>query len=67
MRVVIINGSPRTRQYSNTDKIIKAFVKGLETGETTYELYSLSSRKEWDSSRSISYKREDYLCLTDVC
>ena len=51
MKVVIINGSPRARQYSNTDKIIKAFVKGLEAEGTAYELYSLSNRNEWNPAR----------------
>ncbi len=51
MNVVIINGSPRTRQYSNTDKILQAFIKGYETEGNTYELYSLSSRKEWNDAR----------------
>lgn len=45
--VVIINGSPRTRQHSNTDKIIQSFVKGFDETGLTYDLYSLSSRKEW--------------------
>ncbi|MBR5083351.1 MAG: flavodoxin family protein [Prevotella sp.] len=48
--VVIINGSPRTRKHSNTDKIIQSFAKGLEENDITYELYSLSSRKEWDAA-----------------
>ena len=51
MHVVIINGSPRTPEYSNTAKILQSFVKGLDKEGATYELYSLSSRKEWDSAR----------------
>lgn len=51
MNVVIINGSPRARQYSNTDKIIQAFVKGLEAEGHTYTLYALSSRHEWSVAR----------------
>ena len=38
MHVVIINGSPRVKKFSNTDKIIQAFVQGLQEGEATYEL-----------------------------
>ena len=51
MNVIIINGSPRARQYSNTDKIIQAFVKGLEAEGHTYTLYALSSRHEWSAAR----------------
>ena len=49
--VVIINGSPRTKKFSNTNKILQSFIKGLEEAGATYELYSLSSRSEWDSAR----------------
>jgi hypothetical protein len=51
MHVVIINGSPRVQKYSNTDKIIRSFGKGLQESGATYELYSLSDRKEWDAAR----------------
>lgn len=51
MHVVIINGSPRTYEYSNTAKILHSFVKGLEKANASYELYSLSNIKEWDSAR----------------
>ena len=51
MHVVIINGSPRVQKYSNTDKIIQSFGKGLQESGSTYELYSLSNRKEWDAAR----------------
>lgn len=51
MHVVIINGSPRPREFSNTAKILKSFVKGLEKGGANYELYSLSNLREWDSAR----------------
>ena len=49
--VVIINGSPRTKKFSNTNKILQSFIKGLEEAGATYELYSLSNRSEWDSAR----------------
>lgn len=52
MHVVIINGSPRTHEFSNTAKIIHSFVKGLERENATYVLYSLSNLKEWDSARN---------------
>lgn len=55
MHVVIINGSPRTKKYSNTDKIIQTFGKGMIQSGATYELYSLSDRKEWEAAREAFY------------
>ena len=49
--IVIINGSPRARKLSNTDKILQSFTKGLEEAKATYELYSLSNRSEWETAR----------------
>lgn len=51
MQVVIINGSPRSFQFSNTAKILRAFIKGYEAEGNTCELYSLSNRREWDAAR----------------
>lgn len=51
MHVVIINGSPRTRELSNTAIILQPFVKGLEKENVTCELYSLSNPGEWSSAR----------------
>ena len=51
MHIVIINGSPRVKKFSNTDKMIQSFATGLEEDGSTYELYSLSDRKEWDAAR----------------
>lgn len=48
MHVVIINGSPRVQKYSNTDKIIAAFAKGLSEKGNTFETYAISNRKTWD-------------------
>ena len=49
MHVLIINGSPRTQKLSNTDKIIHSLIKGMEQDDKdlTYELYSVSDRKQW--------------------
>lgn len=58
MHVVIINGSPRTRQYSNTAKIIRAFVKGLEESGSTSETYCLSSPKDWCAAREAYLSNE---------
>ena len=57
--LVIINGSPRVEKFSNTDKIIHSFVKGLEEAGITWELHHLSNRKEWDAAREafLTYER----------
>ena len=49
--VVIINGSPRIKKNSNTNKIIQAFAEGLEKAGITHKLYSLSNHAEWDEAR----------------
>ena len=49
--VVIINGSPRVKKNSNTNKIIQAFAEGLEKAGFTHKLYSLSNHAEWDEAR----------------
>ena len=38
-------------KFSNTDKIIHSFVKGLDEADITWELHNLSNRKEWDAAR----------------
>lgn len=48
MHLVIINGSPRVKKYSNTDKIITSFAKGFCENGNTYELYTISDRSEWE-------------------
>ena len=55
MHVVVMNGSPRAKKYSNTDKIIEAFGKGLMKSGSTYELYTLSDKKVWDAAREAFY------------
>ena len=47
MHIVIINGSPRVEKYSNTDKIIGAFAKGLINQGVTCEKYAISDRNTW--------------------
>ncbi len=49
--VIIINGSPRVKKNSNTNKIIQAFAEGLEEAGITHKLYSLSNHAEWDEAR----------------
>ena len=59
--LVIINGSPRVAKFSNTDKIIHSFVKGLEETGITWELHNLSNRKEWDAAREAFLSHERLL------
>ena len=47
MHVVIINGSPRIARYSNTDKIVGAFERGLVNQGVTCERYAISDRNSW--------------------
>ncbi len=56
--LVIINGSPRVAKFSNTDKIIHSFAKGLEEAGVTWELHNLSNRKEWDAAREAFINNE---------
>ena len=50
-RVLILNGSPRIKKNSNTNKIMDAFGEGLQQAGTCYDVYSLSNRSEWDAAR----------------
>ena len=59
--LVIINGSPRVAKFSNTDKIIHSFVKGLEGTGITWELHNLSNRNEWDAAREAFLSHERIL------
>lgn len=59
--LVIINGSPRVAKFSNTDKIIHSFVKGLEETGITWELHNLSNRMEWDAAREAFLTHEHIL------
>lgn len=51
MHVIIFNGSPRVQKFSNTDKIISSFAEGFCERGNTYELYSISNRREWGDAR----------------
>ena len=59
--LVIINGSPRVAKFSNTDKIIHSFVKGLEETGITWDLHNISNRKEWDTAREAFITNEHIL------
>lgn len=52
MHVVIINGSPRIQKFSNTDKIIGAFLKGLTDEGVTFEKYAISDRTSWSAIKT---------------
>ena len=51
MHVLIINGSPRVKKYSNTDKILEKFTEGMCENGTTFEQYEVSDRGSWDRIR----------------
>lgn len=61
MHVVIINGSPRVQKYSNTDKIIASFAKGLSEKGASFETYAISNRKSWEMIREAYIKNEEIL------
>ena len=61
MHAVIINGSPRVQKYSNTEKIIAAFAKGLSEKQATFETYAISDRKTWGIIRDAYLKNEEIL------
>lgn len=60
-RFLIINGSPRVAKFSNTDKIIHSFAKGLDAAGITWELHNFSNRKEWDAAREAFLSHEHIL------
>ena len=60
--VTIINGSPRVKKFSNTDKIIQSFALGLEEAGTTHKLYSLSNRSEWGDARE-AFMNSDHIII----
>ena len=61
MHVVIINGSPRIEKYSNTDKIITAFGKGLTDKGASFDRYAISKLDSWDEIRKAYLAHEEIL------
>lgn len=61
MHVVIINGSPRVQKYSNTEKIIASFAKGLSEKGVSFEAYAISDRQSWEMIRDAYIKNEEIL------
>lgn len=51
MHALIINGSPRVKKYSNTDKILRKFGEGMKESGSSFEQYEVSDRKQWDTIR----------------
>ncbi|MBP5491456.1 MAG: hypothetical protein J6Y08_01290 [Clostridiales bacterium] len=52
MHVLIINGSPRVKKFSNTDKILQVFNEGMMESDNTYEQYEVSNRNQWEKIRN---------------
>lgn len=48
MKLIIINSSPRVTIKSNTNIIIKAFIKGFTKNGNTAFVYHLSERGNYD-------------------
>ncbi|MCR5733670.1 MAG: NAD(P)H-dependent oxidoreductase [Lachnospiraceae bacterium] len=61
MHVLIINGSPRIKAHSNTDKILKEFAKGMSENGTTFEQYEVSDKKQWDAIRKAFSENKNIL------
>ena len=61
MHVLIINGSPRIKKYSNTDKILDKFTKGLCENGTTFEQYEISDKKQWPDIREAFEKNNEII------
>lgn len=61
MHVVIINGSPRVQKYSNTEKIIASFARGLSEKGASFETYAISNRSSWETIRKAYAENEEIL------
>ena len=64
--VIIINGSPRIKKNSNTNKIIQAFAERLEKAGITHKLYSLSNHAEWDEAREAFMTNDNIIIAVPV-
>ena len=63
MHVVIINGSPRTKDLSNTEKIVTSLIEGMqaESPDLTFERYCISNRKEWEPAKKAFQENDNIL------
>ena len=62
MHLMVINGSPRVKKYSNTDKILTKFLEGYSAEGNTYESYEVSDIKSWDKIRN-AYEANDNILI----
>ena len=62
MHALIINGSPRVKQFSNTDKILEKFTAGLQEGGCSSEVYEISVRNDWEKIRE-AFKENDNIII----
>lgn len=61
MHLLIINGSPRSREKSNTTTIIEAFCRGFTEQGHTADIYYLSQRHSWEAARAAFAEQEHIL------
>ncbi len=61
MHALIINGSPRVKKYSNTDKILDKFTSGMSEAGSTCEQYEISDRSQWYTIRNRFYESDHIL------
>ncbi len=61
MHALIINGSPRVKKYSNTDKILEKFTVGMCENGSTFEQYEVSDRNQWDDIRRAYHENRNIL------
>ena len=61
MHALIINGSPRVKKYSNTDKILEKFTEGMCINGSTFEQYEVSDRNQWDDIRRAYHENRNIL------
>ena len=62
MHVLIINGSPRVKKYSNTNAILEKFTEGLRENGAAFEQYEISDRASWDRIRQ-AYDRNTNIMI----
>ena len=62
MHAVIMNGSPRIRKHSNTDRILARFLQGMTEDGSTFEQYEISDRKQWERART-AFQHNDRILI----
>lgn len=61
MHALIINGSPRAKKFSNTDKILLRITAGMAESGATFEQYEISNRAHWPTIRERFYQCDHIL------